>query len=321
MYFIHKFIKIIFRAFLLPLIISVFFYYIMKPLNNIFLKNGLKPSISAVLTLTISVFILSGVFYFLGKHMILQINGIMGNKTYINGTINEINKYINVNDIYKTYISTVNSYIKDIGQNFSRSVNYVTDTFSKILLILVTIFFLFKDGENFKNGFVKLFPEKHRQVLYKILSESDEILSQYVIGQSKVALSLATMIFIGYKIINMPNALLLSSITFILAFIPFIGFFISMIVPWIIAFSMGLNMIIKLGITFLVVQTLKGRIVVPAIMGHTMKIHPLTDIFLVIGAVAMGGPIAAFTVVPFYAILKVIFINTYEYKVKEKLTS
>jgi predicted PurR-regulated permease PerM len=235
----------------------------------------------------------------------------MGNKAYINGTINEISKYININDIYKTYISTVNNYIKDMIQNLSRSVNYVTDTFSKILLILVTIFFLFKDGENFKDGFVKLFPKKHRQVLHKILSESDEILSQYVIGQSKVALSLATMIFIGYKIINMPNALLLSSITFILAFI----------VPWIIAFSMGLNMIIKLGITFLVVQTLKGRIVVPAIMGHTMKIHPLTDIFLVIGAVAMGGPIAAFTVVPFYAILKVIFINTYEYKSKEKLTN
>lgn len=300
----------------------------MKPLNDIFLKKGLKTSVAAMLTLIISIFIVSGVFSYLGRYLILQINGlikeftsIMNNKTYINGTLNEISKYININDIYKTLTKTVNNYIQYWVGNFFKGINFIMDMFSKILLLLVTIFFLFKDGNNFKEGALKICPEKYKGVLNKILSQSDEVLSHYVVGQGKVALSLATMIFIGYKIIKMPNALLLSSITFILAFIPFIGFFISMIIPWIIAFSMGLNMIIKLGITFIIVQTLKGRVVVPAIMGHTMKIHPLTDIFLVIGSVALGGPIAAFAIIPLYAILKIIISNIYKYKMKEKITT
>jgi predicted PurR-regulated permease PerM len=56
------------------------------------------------------------------------------------------------------------------------------------------------------------------------------------------------------------------------------------------------------------VQTLKGRVVVPAIMAKSMNIHPLTDIFLVIAAIAVGGPFAAFAVVPIYAILKNIIL-------------
>jgi predicted PurR-regulated permease PerM len=154
-----------------------------------------------------------------------------------------------------------------------------------------------------------IIPVKYKKFVSKTLSESDTVLGAYVTGQAKVALSLSIMIFLGYKIIGIPNSLLFSSITFILAFIPFIGFFISMIIPSIIALSMGFIMIGKLLIVFIIVQTLKGRVVVPAIMSQAMKIHPLTDIFLVIGAIAVGGPLAAFVIVPIYAIINVILSN------------
>ena len=107
----------------------------------------------------------------------------------------------------------------------------------------------------------------------------------------------------------MPSALFLAFTTFILAFIPFLGFFISMIVPYVIAIAMGFNMIIKLTILFIIAQTLKGRVVVPFIMGRAMKIHPITDIFLVVGGAAIGGPIVAFCIVPIYSLLKVVFKN------------
>lgn len=311
-----------FKAFLLPLFISVFFYYIIKPLNNIFLKKGLKNNISSLLTIILSMFIFSAIFFYLGVHIVYELKelkSILENKKEINKTVMEINKYINLEQLYKNLIKGANKYIEDVGGSILKGFNYIMDGFSKILLIVITIFYLFKDGHKIKDKIIKMSPDRYKKVIDKILQESNEVFSHYVVGQSKVALSLGTMIFIGYKIIGMPNALILSSITFILAFIPFVGFFISMIVPWIIAFTMGLNMMIKLALTFIIVQTLKGRIVVPMIMGHTMKIHPLTDIFLVIGAVALGGPIAAFLVVPLYGILKVACINIYKFKVEEKL--
>lgn len=328
MFFVHKFIKILFKSFLVPLLISLFLYYIIKPLNDIFIKKGLKPGISALLTLTISVFIISGILSYFSNYIIQQINGItkqftniMANNGPMNGIASKIDKYINIdhlyNSLYKRITNIAQSYMQNIENDFLLFINYIMDAFSKIFLMLVILFYLFKDGPKFKIKILALLPYKYKETVSKILSESNEVLSSYVTGQAKVALSLAVMIFIGYKIIGIPNALLLSSITFVLAFIPFVGFIISMIFPTAIALSMGFSMLVKLAITFTIVQTLKGRVVVPAIMASSMKIHPLTDIFLVMGAIASGGTIAAFCIVPIYAIIKVLLVNLHEYRLKK----
>ncbi|WP_315114696.1 AI-2E family transporter [uncultured Clostridium sp.] len=324
---LYKLIRILIKSVIAPLMISLFFYYLIRPLNEVFKKKGLKSSVASVLTLTIWIFILSGIFFYFSQSIIPELNGLInqfkniGEKNSdINKRLDQIGKYIDMNNIYKIFMESMNKYIENIIPNLHKGFKYVMDSFSKFLLIMITIFYLLKDGEKFKNGFINLLPYKYKSIASNILEESHVVLSQYVIGQSKVAISLATMIYIGYRIIHIPNALLFSALTFILAFIPYIGFFISMIIPTIIAISIGFKMIIKLAITFIVVQTLKGRVVVPAIMGYTMKIHPLTDIFLVIGAVAFGGPLAAFVIVPIYAILKILINNIYDYVIKERLS-
>ncbi|MEW9093798.1 MAG: AI-2E family transporter [Clostridiaceae bacterium] len=324
---LYKLMRILIKSVISPLLISLFFYYLIRPLNEVFKKKGLKPSVTSMLTLTIWIFILSGIFFYFTQLITPELNGLInefkniGEKNnHINKALDQIGKYMDISNIYKMFMESVNKYMQNIVRNLYKGFKYIMDSFSKLLLILITIFYLLKDGDKFKNSFINLFPYKYKNIVSSILEESHVVLSQYVIGQSKVAFSLSIMIYIGYRIIHMPNALLFSAITFILAFIPYIGFFISMIIPTIIAISVGFKMLIKLGITFLIVQTLKGRIVVPAIMGYTMKIHPLTDIFLVIGAVAFGGPLAAFVIVPIYGILKIFISTIYGYVIKERLS-
>ncbi|GAA0723467.1 AI-2E family transporter [Clostridium malenominatum] len=325
--FLYRLLLVLLKSIISPVVVSVFFYYLIRPLNVIFIKKGLKNSEAAVLTLFIWTFALTGIFYYFSNSISYELNGLIkeiktiGEKdNNINKALDEINKYIDINQIYRVSTESLNNYMKDAVSNLLKGFKYLMDSFSKFLLILITIFYLLKDGEKFKEGFINFFSNKNKEKVSKILEGSHVVLSQYVVGQSKVALSLSTLIFLGYKIIGMPNGLLFSSITFILAFIPFVGFFISMIVPTIIAISLGFTMFIKLAATFIIVQTLKGRVVVPAIMGHTMKIHPLTDIFLVIGAIAFGGPLAAFIIVPIYGIIKIIIDVLLPDKIKKKLS-
>ncbi len=304
------------RAFLIPLVISVLIFYIVRPLNNIFLKKDISPGKASLLTLSIFTFILSGFLSYFSRYaygQFMQISKqlwvVINDKKQMDGYLNFINSLINVNEIYNLLIDMVKIYLQQIGNSFVRIVAYFMNAFSTAFLIIVIVFYLLKDGHKFKKRVLYFIPEKYKKVMGIILSESDDILSHYVTGQAKVALSLAVMIYFGYRIINMPNALLLATITFILAFIPFVGFFISMIIPIVISLSMGLYMFLKLMIVFIIVQTLKGRVVVPAIMAKSMNIHPLTDIFLVIIAIAVGGPFVAFSIVPIYAILKNIVIT------------
>ena len=261
-------------------------------------------------------FIATGIATFFINYIVIQFNGtiedltnIVKNKSYINQILNKINQYIPVHEVYKTFANMTKIYAHNLIHNLMFAVNYTIHTFSTVFLILIILFYLLKDGSNFKDRVIPIIPQKYKSLALKILSQSNTVLDAYVTGQAKVALSLSVMIFVGYKIIGIPNALFFSFITFVLAFIPFIGFLISMIIPSIIALSLGFVMIGKLLIVFVIVQTLKGRVVVPAIMSHAMNIHPLTDIFLVIGAVALGGPLAAFAVVPIYAIIKTIIAD------------
>lgn len=316
MLFLHNFVRILFKSFLSPLLFSIFLFYLIKPLNIIFLKKRLKPSASALLTLILGIFTSIGVITFFINYIVIQfdvtiedLTNIVKNKNYINQMMVNINNYLPAHEVYKTFANIANTYTKDLLHNLMFAVKYTLHTFSTVFLMLIILFYLLKDGSYFINNVMFLIPEKYKKLSLKTLSDINTVLDAYVIGQAKVALSLSIMIFVGYKIIGIPNALLFSSITFVLAFIPFIGFFISMIIPSVIALSMGFVMIGKLLIVFIIVQTLKGRVVVPAIMSHAMKIHPLTDIFLVIGAVALGGPLAAFAIVPIYAIIKTVIAN------------
>lgn len=311
---IKNFLKVIFAVVIIPVIFGVFLFYILKPLNNIFLKKKMKRGTAASLTILIFFFIGAGVVKYFADYFIEQ---FMSVKSIFIDIIESRGGIENIQSIVKESMFNVNYYEKFLGdiQNYISmlitSIRKIFDKgiqlFSDIFLVFLIVFYLLKDEEKIKDSLEKLFPRKYRDKAYQVIEEGDEVLSAYIIGQAKVALSLSIMMFIGYKIIGMVNPMILASVTFVLAFIPFIGFFISLILPYIIAIALGWNMILKLSILVLIAQVLKGRIVVPLIMGKTMKIHPITDIFLVVGAATLIGPIGAFVVVPLYSLAKVLY--------------
>ena len=311
---IKKFISVIFAVVIIPIIFGVFLFYILKPLNNLFIKKNMNRGMAASLTLFIFFFIAAGIIKYFGDYFIdqfisvksifLQIIEARSDGENIGNLVKE--NVLNIN-YYDKFLGDIQNYIMILVTNIRRLFNKGLQLFSNMLLVILIAFYLLKDEEKIKASLIKLFPRKYKDKAKSIVAEGDEVLSTYIIGQAKVALSLAIMIFVGYKIIGMINPLLLASVTFILAFIPFIGFFISLILPYIIAIALGWNMILKLSILVIIAQTLKGRIVVPLIMGKTMKIHPITDIFLVVGAASIIGPIGAFVVVPIYSLIKVIY--------------
>ncbi|MGG7179144.1 AI-2E family transporter [Clostridium paraputrificum] len=318
---VHDFINVIIWVMFTPIIFGVFLFYILKPLNEVFIRKGLKRGKAASLTLIISAFILAAIVRYLGGYFIQQVIQL---KTIISETIQGENiigiaqEYIEsegLKSVTGNLSTQLMGYINILISNAKEIFDKGMMLFSNILLVILITFFLLKDGNEVKPYILKYCPGKYRDVVDETLGEGDNVLSTYIIGQAVVAFSLATMVFIGYTVIGMPSGLLLAFVTFILAFIPFVGFFISMIIPYVIAIALGFDMIVKLSILFVIAQTLKGRVVVPFIMGKAMKIHPITDIFLVVGAAAIGGPIAAFCVVPIYSLVKVGYGNLKKGKV------
>ena len=161
MLFIHKFIKIISKSFLIPLVFSVFLFYIIKPLNTLFVKNGLKATPSALLTLTLGLSIAIGVITFFSNYIAIEFNGIIKelsaivkNQDSMNNILNKINSFIPTLGIYRTFTKMANTYMQNLVQNLLLAVNYTIYTFSTLFLVLIILFYLLKDGPKFKDKII-----------------------------------------------------------------------------------------------------------------------------------------------------------------------
>lgn len=321
-----SFIDVIFSVVIIPIIFATFLFYILKPLNDLFIKKNMKNGMAAALTMFIFFFIMAGVVKYFGDYFIEQffiIKNMFIRIVKERRIVERINEMLNGDtsraDYYGIFISGLEKYVGLLILGGRKIFNKGMQLFSNLLLVILIVFYFLKDGKLVKSFILKYTPHKYKNTMDETLDKSDKVLSSYILGQATVALSLATMVYIGYKIIGMTSPLFLATVTFILAFIPFIGFLISMIIPFALAISMGIPMLIKLSILFIVAQTLKGRVVVPFIMGKAMKIHPITDIFLVVGAASIMGPIGAFVIVPIYAVCKV-FYSSFKQDILEGIT-
>lgn len=314
LFLIKSFIKVIF----LPIIIGAFLYYLIRPLRNFLLNKGIPLSFSvaislimALAVLSICIFIISSNVLYQLSHLINRLNSILDKLDiykfeYIK---NSISRYVNINEIQSYISSESNNYLFRFGGIIRTLIDFGWNIFANIILFLLISFYLLKDDKKFKKYLTNLSIFKDKKKATFVINQCDNALSRYIIGQSSVALSLSSLVFLGYWLLNFPGKLILALSTFILGFIPFIGFFISMIVPYIIAITIGFPMILKLTLMFMIAQTIKGRLIVPFIMSRAMKIHPLTDIFLVIGAATLFGVLGAFLVVPIYSIAKILWTN------------
>ena len=70
---IHDFIEVFLWVIVSPIIFGVFLFYILRPLNRLFTKNGIKTSIAATITILITIIIFSFVIRYFGRYLSEQI--------------------------------------------------------------------------------------------------------------------------------------------------------------------------------------------------------------------------------------------------------
>nr|WP_278184467.1 AI-2E family transporter [Clostridium carboxidivorans] len=170
-----KIIRTLYKCILVPIIISVFLYYILKPLNNIFNKKGISKGISSLLTLIISLIAALLILYFFIRYALWEFNGLAKNihnlspntntitsQNPINSIVSEIYKSININELIKIANNMMINYTQKFQSSLYKNINDIVDAFSKILLVLLILFFLLKDASKFKDKFIDLFPEKYK---------------------------------------------------------------------------------------------------------------------------------------------------------------
>mgnify|MGYP006291426497 CR=1 FL=1 len=307
----------IFTVILYPILIGSFLYYLLRPMVNYLTGKINNKILSIILTILVVLFLISLLSYFGGNIIVEQFKDLIEDiSIYYNQQWNDIDQNLrNGNGVYQ-YISKFNiqnkltsileNVISTIRNNITSFFSTITNYGTIILLIPFVLFYFLKDDKIIFKNILNILPQKHKKQFYKILIEIDETLATYISGRLIVSILLGILTYIGFLIIKLPNALVLSFIIFITSFIPIIGPIFGSLPALFIAITTNIWLVLKVLIVILSVQILEGNVIQPGIQGGILKIHPLNVIFSVLVFTILFGIIGALFAVPFYVIIRII---------------
>ena len=301
-----------------PLLLGIFLYYLLRPLVN-FLTNKIHNRIlSIILAILLVIFIISILSFFGGSIITTQFKDLIEDITiFYNQQWDEVNKniqegkgmykYINQFNVQERLTSVLENIFNSIRNNLNTFFSAITNWGTIIILIPFVLFYFLKDDKIIFKNILNLLPRDKRRTATQLIKDIDKTLSTYISGRLIISIFLGILTYIGFLIIDLPNALVLSFIIFITSFIPIIGPIIGSLPALFIAITTNIWLVLKVLIVILSVQILEGNVIQPGIQGGILKIHPLTVIFSVLVFTILFGIIGALFAVPFYVILRIIF--------------
>jgi predicted PurR-regulated permease PerM len=171
----------------------------------------------------------------------------------------------------------------------------VTLLFSIVLVVVVSIYMLL-DMDRLAAAVDRRFPPRGGGT--PLVQSMEQALQSYVKGQLLLSLILGTSVGIGIWVLGMtglmPNgekyALLFGTWAAIAELIPYLGPWLAATPPVVYALVQDPISALWVVLLFLGIQQLEGHIVVPKVMGRSLRLHPL----LVIFGLLAGGEIYGF---------------------------
>ena len=202
----------------------------------------------------------------------------------------------------------------------SKAVNWVSALISGTSQVIVALiimpfmlFYLLRDGKGLRDYITQFLPNKLREPVGKVLSDVNQQLANYVRGQITVAVIVAIMFIIFFKIIGLRYAVALGVTAGVLNLVPYLGSFLAMIPALVLGLIAGPVMLLKVIIVFIVEQTIEGRFVSPLILGSQLNIHPITILFVLLTSGSMFGIWGVLLGIPIYASAKVVISAIFDW--------
>ncbi len=176
-----------------------------------------------------------------------------------------------------------------------------------ILIPILSLFFL-KEGEEIGKGVVDLGRDpEEKTTLRGIVTDVNVMLGSYIRAQ----LILASLTLVAYTLVlslmRVPYAFILGPIAGVLEFVPVVGPAVAAVSVLVIAVLSGYPHVLLLLLFLGVWRILQDYVNGPRIMGQSLEISPLVQIFAVLSGGELAGVVGALVSVPVVAILRILW--------------
>jgi predicted PurR-regulated permease PerM len=192
----------------------------------------------------------------------------------------------------------------------------VAGTIGVMFLLPVYTFVLLFYKNHFLTFLYEVFGDSDSERVADVLRETKGAIQRYMVGLLLEGIVVAILNTTALFIFDIKYAILLGVTAAILNLLPYIGGFIAILLPIIVATITKDGIQTQVGITlaYLFIQFLDNHVLIPLIVSSRVKINAFISIVIVLLGGAMWGVPGMFLSIPVIGVLKIIFDRIEELK-------
>ncbi len=175
-------------------------------------------------------------------------------------------------------------------------------------VVLVFTIFILLSNEDIRDRLVRLVGRRdlHRTIL--AMNDAASRLSRYFLFQLALNTGFGTVIGLSLWLVGLPNPILWGILAAMMRFVPFIGVFIALLPPLLLAVAVvpGWTLALIVLALFVGSELIMGQVVEPLIYGHSTGLSPIAVIVATAFWAFLWGPVGLLLATPLTVCLVVI---------------
>ncbi len=305
---------------LLILTIAGFLAFALVPAVKFF-QRGMPRPIAILIVYLIVLVGLSLLLYFIittAVHQITDLSKYVG--TLLTPTGNDqltpLEKFVKSFGFSTAQISQARTSVIAQFENFATSIagstipvlQSIFGTLLDIILVAVLSIYFLIDGGRAVQWLRNNLPLQQREQGNFVLGTFERVIGGYIRGQLTLSALVGVLVGVGMAIFQVPYAVLLGVMAFILEFVPVLGTLISGVICVVLALTKGwLIGVLVLGY-FIIVHVLEGDVVGPRIVGKAVGLRPIVSIIALITGAELFGLWGALFASPIAGVLQALLV-------------
>ncbi len=327
-----------------PFILAVILAYLVEPLVKIITDRTRIPRIlTIVLIYLIIVAALVAIPISAIPPIVVQVNALITNIPafihQLSGLLNELQEPIYITEeiviplnqlpLDQAFLSLSGNLLNIVqgfgGQTisiFGSVLGASLSTIGWVLLVLFLSFYMVKDHEILFHSLLDLVPKNYQGDVVNLSAQISDLWNAFLRGQLVLCFVVGTIVFFVAIFIGLPNALLLALIAGLMEFLPTIGPILAAIPAAFLGYFQSSSswlgnilgpfwFVVAIVIIYTVIYQTENYYLVPRIIGHRLRLHPIVVVLGAIAGASVAGILGIILAAPILATSRLVFSYVY----------
>jgi len=268
-------------------------------------KMKLGRVFAAILVVLLLLFIFAGAFYMIMPVIFEELAGFLAHFTQSISSIFQIN--FPAANLQNLGLDQVLSFVAGAGTSVPGAISQVFGNIVLIFSAIIITLYLGIEKEGAGKMLRIILPESYERPVSAIFTAFETKMRRWLGAQLVISLSIGLMVGIGMWLMGVRYALILGIVAAIFEVVPIIGPVMTGIVAFLVAMGDSTILAVYAVVFFFVIQQFEGYVLIPLVMGKSMRVHPVIAVVSLLAGAQLAGFVGIILGVPIAVLVQEIF--------------